>query len=759
MRCWGTVYNFYLTCAVAGVLSLYSGPALAQNAGANINSVRPPDVPLVDENGVNLQTGVVEHESMAVTIGTDDAKLEHRLISRDGVFSVNGALSDVWMGGIDDGPVWDFIRRESQIIGGNGGGPRGPQVVQSPVVVDILGKVSKFSPGYIDPSNPSVVSHYSQLKDGSFLFSQGLTTSTPGGDGYQNGYNFVSGSRYTYIDRDGNQYTADFVQQAHTANLRPFGGTRKIVYNNGKTITFNYEYKMVVGTGLEGFFGWWRLRSIVSNYGYMLHYKYMDNRPYAQTATINTQMGLAEYIDSVTAIDTNIDNCAPLAQACSFSRVWPSIKYTTTGKVDYFESDSPYYILGTPKPPLTVPPATYMYSNSAEIPTYTLTTTNAAGENNQYLIKRGSGYQSSLGTYCIAYPNVKLTMYPRCMGSIESSGIFNSIMGTSPAPGQSPALKREYTYGYVGSPGGYANNPYAITGSTQEIPLYPYLPNDCPVDALNPYFAGRGVVSSVSAHGRVWKYNYCLGGGLRTIVTNPMGGKRVYDFGQLNGQGTVYLADVLSKLTDENGRVTTFTYEPATLLSVPGWRGYTTPVNPRPASIVYPEGNSDVYTYDARGNITSKTVNPKPGSGLTPIVEFQASFDASCTNYVKCNQPNWTKDAKGNQTDYAYNSRGFIETVIKPADPNGLRPTISYEYQDFPTRDGTSLYLLISTTEKIDAARSRKTAYTYDPNSHWSMKSRLDDVGGLNLLTCYGRDALGNLISETEPNAGLGQCP
>jgi hypothetical protein len=66
----------------------------------------------VPENGLNLQTGHVEHESMAVTIGAGDAKLEHRLISRDGVFSVNGALSDVWMGGIDDGPVWDFIARE-----------------------------------------------------------------------------------------------------------------------------------------------------------------------------------------------------------------------------------------------------------------------------------------------------------------------------------------------------------------------------------------------------------------------------------------------------------------------------------------------------------------------------------------------------------------------------------------------------------------------------------------------------------------------
>ena len=739
-----------------GILLLSPELVAAQSAVGNINAVRPPDVPLVDENGVNMQTGGVEHQSINVSIGSEEAKLEHGLVSRDGVFSPNGALSDMWMGGVDDGPVWEFIQRESQAIAGGAGG-RGPRNMTAPVVVDILGKSSKFSPGYIDPNNPNVVSHYPQIKDGSFLFSQGLTTNIPGGDGYLNGYNFVSGSRYTYIDRDGNQYTADFVQQAHSANLRTFGGTRKIVYNNGKTITFHYEYKMVVGSGVEGFYGWWRLRSIVSNYGYMLHYKYQDNRPYAQTARITTQMGPAEYISSVTAIDTNVDNCSPLATGCIYSRVWPSATYTTSGKVDYLESDPPYYILGTSRPPLTVLPGQFMYSNPAEVPTYTLSTTNAVGEVNQYLIKRGSGYQSSLGTYCIAFPNVKLTMYPRCMGSIESSGIFNSVMGigTVGSTGQSLALKRDYTYGYVGSPGGYARNPY---GSTVLIPDYPYVPNNCPADYPHATFGNKAVVSSVASSGRVWKYDFCFNGIYRTIATDPIGGKRTYEFGTVNYFGVGSGEQVLLKFIDENGRITSYTYEPSLELSVSGWRGYTTPFNRSPASIVYPEGNSVAYTYDARGNITSKTNNPKPGSGEAPITELQASFDATCSNYVKCNQPNWTRDAKGNQTDYSYNSRGFLERVMKPADANGVRPTTSFVYADFPTRDGSSLYLMTSMTESIDATRSKTTAYGYEVNNHWMMKSKIEDVGGLNILVCYKYDNHGNKISETTPRGNSTVC-
>ncbi len=45
--------------------------------------------------------------------------------------------------------------------------------------------------------------------------------------------------------------------------------------------------------------------------------------------------------------------------------------------------------------------------------------------------------------------------------------------------------------------------------------------------------------------------------------------------------------------------------------------------------------------------MTEKRAVAKSGSGLADIVT-PANYDASCTYAANCNQPNWTKDAKGN---------------------------------------------------------------------------------------------------------------
>lgn len=93
------------------------------------------------------------------------------------------------------------------------------------------------------------------------------------------------------------------------------------------------------------------------------------------------------------------------------------------------------------------------------------------------------------------------------------------------------------------------------------------------------------------------------------------------------------------------------------------------------------EGNTTQYAYDSRGNITQVTQVPKSGSGLANIVTT-AGFDASCSNAVKCNQPNWTKDALGNETDYTYDpTSGLLTSVTGPAATSGgTRPQVRYTY-------------------------------------------------------------------------------
>lgn len=96
--------------------------------------------------------------------------------------------------------------------------------------------------------------------------------------------------------------------------------------------------------------------------------------------------------------------------------------------------------------------------------------------------------------------------------------------------------------------------------------------------------------------------------------------------------------------------------------------------------ITLPEGNYVKYQYDTRGNVTQQTSVAKSGSGLANVV-ITAGYDATCTNVVKCNQPNWSKDALGNETDYTYDpTYGFLTSVTGPADPAGNRPQVRYTY-------------------------------------------------------------------------------
>ena len=84
--------------------------------------------------------------------------------------------------------------------------------------------------------------------------------------------------------------------------------------------------------------------------------------------------------------------------------------------------------------------------------------------------------------------------------------------------------------------------------------------------------------------------------------------------------------------------------------------------------------------YDARANLTEKRQLPTSGSTLAPVVE-SAGYDVTCTYAVKCNKPNWLRDAKGNQTDFEYDLvHGGVLKETQPADSDGIRPQKRYSY-------------------------------------------------------------------------------
>lgn len=170
-------------------------------------------------------------------------------------------------------------------------------------------------------------------------------------------------------------------------------------------------------------------------------------------------------------------------------------------------------------------------------------------------------------------------------------------------------------------------------------------------------YDGDHRVTSFNNGVATWLYSYTSSGSNgTTTVTDPNGGQTIVTYVKKKGYART--------VQDPLQRVTTYTYDS----------------HSRVESITYPELNSVFYGYDPRGNVVSKTVNPKPGSGLTSLTTM-ASYSSSCASLVYCNLPLSITDAKGNQTDITYNGYGQPLTITKPAAvPGGVRPQTRMTY-------------------------------------------------------------------------------
>lgn len=198
---------------------------------------------------------------------------------------------------------------------------------------------------------------------------------------------------------------------------------------------------------------------------------------------------------------------------------------------------------------------------------------------------------------------------------------------------------------------------------------------------------------------------------------------------------------------------------------------------------IMPEGNAIEYSYDLRGNKLTECRIAKgrvTWSSLTPLTEQTAQCNSGagdlvtttgymegpsirtdqCTNHKTCNRPSYVIDPKGNRTDYTWSAtHGQMLTETKPADANGIRPLTTYGYTAFTGVDGATFYLLTSKQEAIDATSTSTTTWAYNgAAAKFTLREQVVDSGGLSLRTCFKFDAAGNLISKTEPQAGLASC-
>lgn len=200
-----------------------------------------------------------------------------------------------------------------------------------------------------------------------------------------------------------------------------------------------------------------------------------------------------------------------------------------------------------------------------------------------------------------------------------------------------------------------------------------------------------------------------------------------------------------------------------------------------------PQLGCTAHAYDVRGNETTSSQyqngsctigDPQTGQILSlmtsppaPLVSSAIYMEGAgvfvCANWAICNKPASQTDAKNQVTNYAWDATtGNLTQILKPADQNGVRPEVDLIYTPLTGASAcgngataNGMAMLCQKTEKISSAASVVTSYAYNPFNKYVLQSAVQDVGGLNYRSCYSFDAMGNLISKTEPDANLTSCP
>ncbi|EJL35525.1 hypothetical protein PMI01_01302, partial [Caulobacter sp. AP07] len=168
---------------------------------------------------------------------------------------------------------------------------------------------------------------------------------------------------------------------------------------------------------------------------------------------------------------------------------------------------------------------------------------------------------------------------------------------------------------------------------------------------------------------------------LTTTATGPQNYKRVVKSRTGNGH-------VLSD-TDSEGHTTTYQY----VGDEQGLLG-----KGKLVQVTMPEGNRTYFKMDGYRNVTAMWRIPKGAEagvvdpdlksipGAT-VVRAGYSCRPTPAGGQNCTSPDWMRDARGNQTDYAYDAdTGELLSATQPAGPNGVRPQVRYAYGAFTAR-------------------------------------------------------------------------
>jgi RHS repeat-associated protein len=257
------------------------------------------------------------------------------------------------------------------------------------------------------------------------------------------------------------------------------------------------------------------------------------------------------------------------------------------------------------------------------------------------------------------------------------------------------------------------------------------------------YTSGATTVASVARDGVTTNYGWSweTEGRLATVTDAA-------------SQVTEILSDVrIISVTDPLNRTTGFQYDS----------------NGRLTRQTRPEGDHTDYTYDGRGNVTEVRQVAKSGTSLPDMVTAM-SFVSSCSNAVTCNQPESVTDARGNATDFTYDSsHGGMLTVTAPAPGgSGDRPQTRYSYTQVAAVSGQPVDLLagVSTCSSgtaggssscVGTTNEARTVIAYDTdNLRVTSVTRRNGDNSLTMASTFAYDAIGNLLTVDGPLSGSG---
>ena len=242
--------------------------------------------------------------------------------------------------------------------------------------------------------------------------------------------------------------------------------------------------------------------------------------------------------------------------------------------------------------------------------------------------------------------------------------------------------------------------------------------------------ANRVIFSTVN--GVSAAYVYSDSANIRTVTRTANGAVEVFKFD--------IPSLTLLEYTDQINQKTIYTYNSLRQLT----------------AIAYPEGNRVQFNRDSRGNATEKRLVSKT-PGTPPDIVTTGNYDLTCASLAKCNKPNWTIDAKNNQTDYVYDTvHGGVTSVTLPAAiAGGVRPQSRSSYTSI---GGVSKLTAVSDCATVAScagtADERKVTIAYNS---YLLPTAVTDAAGDNSIvstTTTGYDTLGNPTTVDGPLAG-----